>query len=348
MYKTTDLKTVTIKYIIIILTACVIICFSKELSQGIFKSLCLCSEVLIPSLFPFMILATFIGKSNLSNYGSKALNVPTQLIFGVDGSCAITIILSLIGGYPVGAKGIRTLYENKVIDINTAKKLSYSLVCSGPGFLVVYVGQNLLNSKEIGLCLFASQIISVIILGILNKYILKKDKCYNSNLENKNALSTTDALIEAVKSSTYTMLEMCGMVITFDAVITILQKFPSIYTYIAIVLEVTFSSKILTESGKILPLAFAVGFGGLCVHFQVFQILKDIKIKKWLFFLYRIMQGLLTLLFTYIFIKIFNIAIPVYSSTTNAQFALSSTSIGSVMLLLTGISFLYTFKKQKE
>ena len=72
----------------------------------------------------------------------------------------------MCGGFPVGAKGVATLYNENKIDLNTAKALSMFLVGGGPGFVVFVVGSTLYHSTTTGLILWASQIISQIILGI--------------------------------------------------------------------------------------------------------------------------------------------------------------------------------------
>lgn len=345
MYKTVRVKFEIIKTITIILLSISIVCFSKETAKGIIEALCLCGEVLIPSLYPFMIFATFVGKTNYLGFVERKLKFLTRIIFNVPYECTSAVLLSLIGGYPIGAKMIATMYESKKITKETACKLSYSLVGSGIGFLIIFVGKTLLNNTKIGLCLFLAQVLSVIIIGLLNRYIFKSENLSSVNNNQKNNFCFSDSLIDSVKSSTYSIIEMCGMVIFFSSVIKIFENIKPIYPYIATLLEVTTASKILGSENSIYMLGFAVGFGGLCVHFQIFQILKDIKINKMLFFLFRIIEGFLVVLFTYIFIDIFNVTLGVYSSAEHINFSFSTSTIGSCFLLLTGISFLYTIKK---
>ena len=91
------------------------------------------------------------------------------------------------------------------------------------------------------------------------------------------------------------MINMCGMVILFSAILGVigylLKDYGNMFLYSEILLEVTNASTDTAENGNILLLAFATGFGGVCVHFQVFQALGEIEINKGIFFLYRIIQG---------------------------------------------------------
>ncbi len=325
--------------------------FGRECSDGALKGIYFCAEVLVPSLFPFMAAAAFVAESGLSRMLGKHLEKPTTMLFGLSGSCAAIILLSLFGGYPVGARGIRTLYENGEINAYEAKKCSYFAVGAGPGFLITFVGVRLLDSSEAGACILAAQIISVIILGVANKYIFREKQSYNSNSELRlTSEKLSNALVKAVESGTYGCIEMCGMVVMFSAfneVTTRLLADNSASTAANILLEVTTACNLLSSSNNILLIAFAVGFGGLCVHFQVFQALGSVNIKQWIFFLYRIIQGLLTTAFTFIFIRLFRVTLPVFSGTGEAPaLALSTSLLGSVMLMLTGLCFIYNiFRK---
>lgn len=353
MYKIVKEKFMFAKLMAIILTSFLLLAFGKYSATGALQGLYMCGQVLIPSLFPFMVLANFTVKSGISEYMGKYLSGVTKTIFGVSGQCGTTILLSFIGGFPVGARGIASLYESGKISEKESEKLAYSLVCAGPGFLIVFIGTTLLNSIEIGICILVSLIISVIILGFVNKLIFIKENSFSSDKEIKqNHLPFSDALIISVRDCTYAMIEMCGIVVIFSALISISEylfsNLPHLYTYIATLLEVTTASKILSGSGNILLLAFAVGFGGLSVHFQIFQALKNIPLNKGLFTIFRLLQGIITAVFSFLFMKIFNISVPVYSSVSNADFTLSTSVAGSILLLLTGMCFLYTFKSYKN
>ncbi|MBR2109564.1 MAG: hypothetical protein IJ932_06470 [Ruminococcus sp.] len=330
----------------IIITA--VLLWGKECAQGALNGIFFCAEVLIPSIFPFMIISVFIAESGLSEKLGKLTGKICPKLFGVSGNLSAVIIMSMIGGYPVGARGISTLAENGRISKNDAVKASYFAVGAGPGFLITFVGGELLSNRSIGVCMLAAQILSVIIIGILNKFITTAKSDYNSCAElNNPPVTFTSAVTKSVTSSAYGMLEMCGMVVAFSAVIGIAEKLPAdSVKYFSVFLEVTTACNLLAENNNILFIAFATGFGGLCVHFQIFTALKNIKINKALFFLCRIIQGFLSALLTFIFIKIFNISLPVFSSVkTPLNLSLSTSAVGSALLILCAVSFIYSIKK---
>ena len=341
-------KQAIVEFIFAAIFITAVLLWGKECSQGALKGIYFCAEVLVPSIFPFMIISVFIAESGLSEKLGKLCGNICPKLFGVSRNLSAVIFLSMIGGYPVGARGISALTENGKISKSDAVKASYFAVGAGPGFLITFVGGSLLSSREIGMCLLAAQILSVIIIGILNRFIITEKSDYNSNSElSKASLPFTSAVTKSVISSAYGMLEMCGMVVAFSAVIGIIEKLLSdAVVYLSVALEVTTACNLLAEMNSVILIAFATGFGGLCVHFQIFTALKNIRINKLLFFLFRIMQGLLTALFTFVFIKIFNISLPVFSSVnTPLNLSLSTSAVGSALLILCAVSFIYSIKK---
>jgi len=325
-----------------------LIFWGKECSQGAKSGISLCLNVLIPSIFPFMVISVFAAESGLSEKLGKITGGLCKALFGVSGNLSAVIIMSMIGGYPVGARGIAALRKNGVISEKDAETAAYFAVGAGPGFLFTFVGSSLLSSPEIGACLMVAQVASVIILGFVNKIIFVRKTNYNSKKElYSNITPFSSALTKSVISASYGMFEMCGMVVVFSALMGITEKLlGDMNVYAAILFEVTAACGILSKQVDIRLIAFAVGFGGLCVHFQIFTALKDIKINKYLFFLFRIIQGGITALITSLLIKIFRISLPVFSSVgTLPELSLSTSLIGSVMLLLCAVGFIYSIKR---
>ncbi len=345
MYKKRLADNSQIKLLLIITLAAAAIFFSKEVSGGIYKGIYFCVEVLIPSLFPFMVISTLSAKSNL-RFKGKIFNKTANILFGLSGETLFSVILGVFGGYPVGARSIGALYKQGKISISEAEKASYIALGAGPGFLITFVGIKLLNNIEIGIILLISQICSVFFLGILNKFIfLKKDN--NSYKENSRPVKHSGNLfIESVTDAVYSAMEMCAIVCVFSAFLSVIEKYIQ-SDYVSVFTEVTTACNKLSSGVNIPAIAFAVGFGGVCVHFQVFQALGNIKINKLLYFFYRILQGVITALITTALIKIFDITIPVFSSVKgNLTLGLSTSVIGSCLLVLTGICFIFSIQEE--
>ena len=93
------------------------------MTQGAADGLLYCAQVLIPSLFPFMVLSSFVVNSGISAALSRILSPVTVHLFRLPGSAGVTILLSMFCGYPVGARGVRSLLSQRLITQQQAARM---------------------------------------------------------------------------------------------------------------------------------------------------------------------------------------------------------------------------------
>ncbi len=313
----------------------------------------MCLRVLVPSLFPFMALSAMAVKLGICQSIGRKAGFITKKLFGLSGAFAPVIILSLIGGYPVGARGIAELRSSGAVSEKQAAKAALFAVCAGPGFLINYVGCSLYGSAEAGLIILSAQIVSVITLGI-SVNIFDRDKNeYNSVSElYAKPLPFSVSLVESAYSAVKGMAQICALVLIFSAAAGIIGDIipNSALTNIwKITAEVCSGVSLASREYPIEVTAFAVGFGGLCVHFQIFAALGGINVNKQLFFLLRIIQGLITALLTKLLSFIFMKEIAVYSSGQIAGAGVFGGNIFSAIALATvAVCFLFTIKNYRR
>lgn len=349
IYKTTEIKKLMLPLIFAVAFSSMVLIFPKEAISGAKDGLQFCGNVLVPSLFPFMIISSFAVNSGICNLLEKPLDKITKMVFRLPGSCGTTIFLSLFGGFPIGARGISALYREKVINHQQAEQMAYFCVCSGPGFLITFVGSYLYDNIKTGMILLISAVLAVIAVGVITG-VFSKHKSYENCIENKKIITENFSLslTKSVSDASKGIIEMCAMVILFNVLIAfgkIIISDGNILKLFYILTEVTTACNELAGNTSAVIIAFAIGFGGLCVHFQIFQALGEIKINKLKFFLFRIMQGILTALFAKIGFYFFPVTQQVFSNTQNTTAVISSsTYIGSIALILTAVCFLYSMK----
>lgn len=354
-FKITEIKKVILLSVFSVSACILILIFPDETSAGAKDGLEFCAGVLVPSLFPFMVISSFTIESGLCSLLEKPFSKIIRCLFNLPGICTSTIIMSLVGGYPVGARGIRSLYEKGLITEKQAQQMAYFCVCSGPGFLITFVGASLYRNKNIGFILLFASVISVLILGIsIGLFNRNKRKI---NTENTTYLKPkladfSQSLAKSASDASRGVIEMCALVVFFNVFIEfgeMVIKNQNALKAFYILNEVTTASSNLSVNTPIYIIAFALGFGGLCVHFQVFQGLKDIKINKLLFFIFRIIQGILTSLFTNIILCFFPVSEEVFSTTQKTNAVISSSSyLGSIMLVITAVCFIYSIKSNNN
>ena len=347
-FATTKINTAIKAFAVFALCVAVLI-FSADCSNGALNGLNFCFGVLIPSLFPFMAISSFVVKSGLSSTLGKPFGRVTKKLFGLNRCFAPVILLSVLGGYPVGAKGISALYKSKNATLKEAEKASLFAVCAGPGFLINFVGVSLYGNEKIGIILLASQIISVFIIGIVINICDSEKENNNSNIEiTRPHISVSNAIVDAAVDSSKGMFMICAFVILFSAFSSILKSLLSEGIFencVLCLLEVCSASDTLSKNCPVEFVAFAVGFGGICVHFQIFSALENIHIPKLSFFCIRIIQGVITALLTHLGLLIFSDTKEVFSSATVTSTAFyGETIMSGVALVAVALCFLYSLK----
>ncbi len=348
IYKTLNKRKILFMWLLSGIALAVLLIFPTQCRAGAANGIFLCIQVLIPSLFPFMVLSSFIVTSGMASKLPNFAQKLTKAVFNLPKESFAVILLSLTGGYPVGAKGINSLYKEGKISLKEAEQMSLFCVASGPGFLVTYLGCSMLRSPQTGYILLLSQIFSFVILGIFSKYAVKnKDSSrlvFSEETENYEENALVTSVREAISSCGY----MCALVVLFGAIceiyLYITETTPNL-RWITAVLEITNGTKILSEGYSVLLMSAMCGFGGLCVHFQIYALLGDIKISKIKFFIFRITQALLNTLFTYLLLRLFPKTTEVFSTVEKSSPALNKGITGCVFLIICCVVFLLSLKE---
>ncbi len=337
--------------LLLIGAACLLpVAFSQASREGAASGVKMCLNVLVPSLFPMMALTNLFVKSGLCMQIGSRLNRVTKTAFGLSGSFAPVILMALLGGYPVGANGIASLLKQKAITEQEAKRAALFCVCAGPGFVISFVGTAVYENIAIGFILFTAQVMSVLLSGIITKVIDKEKLPIHSESElNRLQLTFGDALVESVYEAGKGMAAICAFVLLFSALTGILpQMIPDIRLQNAAyaLLEVCTAVTKLSADCPVTWVAFAVGFGGVCVHFQIFAALGKIPVNKWLFFLFRIIQGALTAGLTVLGLKLFPQETAVFSTAkTESTAFFGGSALSCAVLVGVTVCFLVSVKQ---
>lgn len=332
------------------------------MTEGAREGLVYCFETLIPSLFPFLVLASFVVKSGLSALVSPLANGFTKFFFRLPGNAFMTILLSMCGGYPVGARGIHALYKQKAITENQAIRMAYFAVGAGPAFVVLVIGKALLNDINLGLYIWIIQVICQLLLAFASGLIFGRNDKIDNKTEKRMKASMSGAFVQSVSDGCGGMLNMCAMVILFSAMMGVFEKvgFSALVetrlsslglekgisaSLFYIIMEVTGGCAQNAAYGGIPQLlAFAVGWGGLSVHFQVYASLGDIKINKLIFMAFRFAQGLLAAFLTNILLMFYSQTEDAFSTIGKSAIGtgVSATAIGSISLMFMAVCFVLT------
>ncbi len=347
IYKLVSKKKAALVWLITGLVLCTLLAFPTQCRNGAANGLFLCIQVLIPSLLPFMILSSFMVNSGILCRMPKLTGFISNKVFGLPKSAFGVILLSLIGGYPVGATGIKSLYKEGYITEKQAERMAMFCVSAGPGFLVTYIGAAMTRQVRAGYIMLVSQIISGIILGFISKITIKDTDKKLDTPKKAVTLNIRSALVTSVNEGIISALKMSTLVILFGSVAEIFLYFttntPQLSPMVAL-LEITNGIKVTADRYSFELISFLCGFGGLCVHFQVFQQLEGISVSKGLFYIFRILQGFLCSILTKILLYFFPVTQEVLSTVSNAKPAFQTGIIGCVFLFITCAGFMISVK----
>lgn len=338
--------------------------FSSSTAIGVRDGLENVSGLLIPSLFPFMVISSFLIRSGIFDCFGRLTAPLLRRLFRLPGEAAPAVLLSFIGGFPVGAKCVRLLLDEGKINVSQAERMMLFCVCSGPAFLITGVGTIMLHDTGAGFLLYFSQLISGLLLGILSGFISGEEKEEPFYAPEPHDTDIIGHFVLACSDAAASVLSLASMVVVFAVVLELskqsglsvlicdmLQFLGMDYSEAAaafpVLLEVTAGCKTVTETGgSLCILAFATGFGGMCVHFQIFSILGDLRLGKlkWLGFRLLNASASSVIVYAVCLIRPKTVSAFALSDGTAAEFTASS-SIGAAALLIMCMIFVLSLKK---
>lgn len=302
------------------------------------NGLILSGNVIIPSLFPFMVGALLISKSGILNkipFPKQWAHIKTPLII---------FTISCIGGYPIGAKIISEEFSNGNIGKRDANLLLMCSVNAGPSFIILTVGGGILGSSAAGIVLFVSHILSSLLIFISLIPCLTRDCKPNR----KNSENPTEVLVNSVSDSSAAMLNICGYLVLASTILGIINVsgipkiFKSILSY-----TVEISNAVFNTS-NIYLLSAILGFSGLSIIFQVLYIAREIFPSFIKIIISRCLHATLSVGVTYLILKLFPLSISTIANTGGSGVTFAHTSVYlSLMLIATALSFVYSLSSKR-
>lgn len=273
-------------------------------SNLVIKSILSYTNLFFEKLFPASFLF-FIFSSLLLDYGFIDLLTNTLKL---NGSKIYIIIMSLVSGFPSGAKYTKELLEKNIITEKTANYYITFTHFPNPLFVLGTVGQITKNSK---LTLY---ILLALILGNLITSLLIKEK--NKVIITTNKTTPTDfssELAKAITSSLKTLVIIYGTSTFFYLIATITNHYLSLSTYPYILLNgffdltkgVTATTLISNDILKSFIILLFISLGGLSIHMQVKSILADTNIKYQNFFKGRLLSTFFTIIIFFLLLALF-------------------------------------------
>lgn len=282
----------------------VAIFLSDEISDYVRGGLRLAIEVIVPSVFPFLIL-TDICFGYIHFERVEEIRRIFERCFNINGAALPVFVCGLLCGFPVGARLAIRMCDNGKISKCECERLVAFANNASPGFVICAVGLGIRNSLSDGIFLYSSMLLSSIICGMLFGINKSKSNELDFNLRQKYSLT------ESVKSASVICLHVSAFVCVFSIIIGLAKRMIKnaiAETVIITLMEIGNASVYLSNSCILPPLislmltAFAISFSGLCVCAQTLSLIdknSNISLEKYI--PRKLIQGCIAALTTLVF-----------------------------------------------
>lgn len=267
-----------------VLYAFFLIFYLKDVCAAVMQSLKVCMEVIIPSLYAFMVVSGFIVSSGVYALLSKPFGLIARYVFRIPEEYFSIFLIGSVGGYPVGARLLADMTASgRMSRADGERMLSYCYL-AGPAFICGSAGITLFSDVKTGMLIFLSILSANVIIAVISGFgrpVPRKSRTpVRLNI-------SAECLIKSIYDGAKGMFSICAVIVFFSSIICILDKLGFIRFAAAALSKLSALSyedstaavktfieiSNITTFGKnnfdLVPLAAALlSFGGLCVIMQ--------------------------------------------------------------------------------
>lgn len=289
----------------LLLCAAGLLVWSRAVSAAASQAVSVCTQVLLPALFPFLVLSNLLVRSDTLRRLSGHLEPVTRSLFGLPGNLAAPLLLGAVGGYPVGAKTVAALYRADGCRREDALRALGFCNNGGPAFFIGALGAGLLNDPALGLRLYLTHLLAALLIGMFcpgSKTAVKSNSSTESLSDGGPFLPS---LLRAVTDGFGAFLNLCAFVLLFSVWICLLRQLPGfsalpqgLQGLLCGLLELTSGTGLLCSAA--LPadalcaaLSFLCGWGGLSVQLQTISLLHEVGLPCRRSLCCKLLQGVL-------------------------------------------------------
>lgn len=268
-----------------------ILVFHQEAKEGLIAAFGNCVNNVLPSVFPALLLTSCMTDAGLPDILKKTAGRFFSEIFGVSSGCAEIIIYGLIAGYPAGMKTAVKCSENRTCSQEEIRRTALTATNPGIAFTVLSLNKQT-GSTKIGVLLYLSVTAAQILSAqfIRKKINKKRTEPYSRESKANSAMILTNAVSGAANAC----ISMTAWITAFGAIsqltsIIPLQGFRSVFLPIS---EVTQATREYLYTKNYPLAAFSLGFGGICIFFQLLPDMLELGISPLRFLAFRTACGL--------------------------------------------------------
>lgn len=251
----------------------------KAVFNGASEGLLLWFQIILPTLFPFIIITNLLVCTDSIHYISGAVGAVLKKIFKVSDNGSFAIITGFLCGYPMGAKVTADLIGSRYVSEDEGRYLLSFCNNTSPVFILNFIVWKTLGKEE----LIAPSLL--ILLGtpmlmsfLFRRFYLKGRKQFSGLKEAGHTKANWNFKIvdTCIMDSFETITKVGGYIILFSVILELVRSAPfelPFITYLLPTLEVTNGIALLGKSALPFDMQYCAilaltSFGGICAVAQ--------------------------------------------------------------------------------
>lgn len=282
--------------------------------QSCLNGLLIWGMSVLPALFPFFFFSGILTRLHALDLLGAKMSGFMQKVFHTPGSSGVIYLLSIVSGYPVGAKITSDLYSMGKLSTDEVVRINSFASTSGPLFIIGSVGVGMFASQTLGIILLISHL-----LGALCNGLIYRNYHYTHQItKTQHSPSINDSISATMYDSIISILIVGGYIVIANIIIDMLfdvkilhflgVMFSSIAGMCGLpenigggiasgLIEITRGCKDLAALGLplgvVAPLACGlISWGGISIHLQALTFLHKCNISAGFYMLQKFTQSL--------------------------------------------------------
>ena len=294
--------------------------YREEVTAGVCEGLLQWYRLVLPTLFPFMLLVNLMIQTNSIHLISRVTGPILRLLPGITKTGSFVLLTGFLCGYPMGAKVSADLVRKGAISRQEGAFLLSFCNNSSPMFISGVFLSSAVTDQKLTLPLFVILSASPLLCGQLFRYLPAAEKSRREKLPFTGRqlhtarttqqdlfqsfdASLTDACDSIVKVGLYMLvcsifLHLLRAALPWDGIIKeLLLSSLEVTGGIFIIRSLTLPLRI-----KYALLAGLISFGGWCAVFQTGAMLRDSGLKLGPYIMEKLVTASVTSLITYLYL----------------------------------------------
>lgn len=258
----------------IVLLFTVMLVSPKAVFTGASEGLLLWFQIILPTLFPFLLVSNLLLTTGNMHLINRALGTFLARFFRVSQNGSFAVVTGFLCGYPMGAKVAADLTVSGYISKEEGQYLLSFCNNSSPVFILNFVVWKTLGMERLLLPTLLILLISPVIVSLFTR---KRTPFHNEKKSRQHRTAWSLAEVDAcIMDSFETLVKVGGYIILFSVLLALCQSLPfslPVLSALLPLLEVTNGLMLLREMQLPLHILYPAvlgltSFGGFCAAAQ--------------------------------------------------------------------------------